>query len=172
MCSERSDEFDISPQIRSLPDDRQKVVFLVDHRSDTPAKSEYKGAIEDIRKQEGKKKPFQRFSADRRVLRDTDELIRALWKELVCDDYIATEPTRSQSWQRAVDEWLSEAQARTPHGLEQMISGRLFMKTSQFSAAFTCFREALKLARDHGKEKQKCTCLSVIGILHQFFDKL
>jgi tetratricopeptide (TPR) repeat protein/NAD-dependent SIR2 family protein deacetylase len=160
-----SDEFDISPQIRSLSPNRLKTVFFVQHQAIKP--DAYR--IEDIRLQKGKN-PFE-FGAGIRVFCDTDALVDQLWRGLIVEPP-AVWSASLKRWPDILNQWLLSIEESVSPGLRLWIAGKLLWQTAQFEAALTYVKQAVDVLRKQGTQEQLCICLALLGTQYRIMGSL
>jgi tetratricopeptide (TPR) repeat protein len=161
-----SDQFDLSPQIQSLPESLKRVC-LAQHSDITK--------IEDIRKQK-EKNPFKVFNNSTRLFFNTNHLIELLWKVTLEETYPDTsmDPKTLHSppdWKAKVHTWYMESTKARSESIKDIISGRLFSSVCEWQAAIRKYKSVLTYARVNKMEQIEQLALGNMGAAYNSLSK-
>jgi tetratricopeptide (TPR) repeat protein/uncharacterized protein YndB with AHSA1/START domain len=134
-----SDFFDISPFIEALVEN-QKVVAYVEH-------STVGASVEAISARETKN-PFRLFADGYRIFCNTDELVRALWRNLFGEEWVEQSCAHSRRtlWRDSVDSWYSGlGDLRRRETISLMIAGKILFQGHNYDRARECLEKALEI---------------------------
>jgi tetratricopeptide (TPR) repeat protein len=151
-----SDEFDITPQIQSIEENKKEIIF-VEHFK----KEEIE--IEDIKNKE-EKNPFKTFQG-KMIKCYTDHFISGLWDSLnkIVGEYKFIES--KVDWEICVDDW-GKGFRENKEYLENRIPGLVLYKISRFRKAVKYHEKALEIARATPERKKVSTCCTSLGNAH------
>jgi len=154
------DVFDISPQIEAITENHKKV-FLVDHEK------RHELAVRDLADKE-MRNPFQRFRESKWILFDTDTLMKAVWEFcLPEEEYIFSKGAMDKTaWQKCVNEWFLETEAKYTEGNKYNITGLIFDKISESQSALRYYGRALRIFRELGHKQGEGHSLGNVGGVH------
>ena len=147
-----SDEFDITPQIKSIKENQKEIIF-VDHCNEG-------GEIEDVRIKE-QKNPFKTFPG-KRIKCNTDHFIRDLWASFkdIVGEY---KPVESKvEWEIAVDNWAMMLSEEPKY----FIVGSILYNISNFKKAIEYSEKALEINKTTGDKAGELRCYANIGIAY------
>lgn len=147
-----SDEFDITPQIRSIHE-KQKQIIFVEH-------SKEGREIEDVRVKE-QKNPFKTFPG-KRIKCNTDDFIRELW-----DSHSKTiggyEPAESKvDWGTYVNDWAETLKENNSY-LKYLIASLILYFISKFNRAIVYSNKSLEIANEVRDKKKESECYRILG---------
>jgi tetratricopeptide (TPR) repeat protein len=147
-----SDEFDITPQIQSIRDNR-KEIFFVEHGREEE--------IEDINENDFKN-PFKEFSGSR-IKCDTDKFIKELWGLLgatVGEECKLPEP--EIKWRRYVDNWAEEMEVHKGFH-KYFTAASIFASISDYSRSCGFYENSLEAAKAIGCKLRESSCYIGLG---------
>lgn len=144
-----SDLFDISPQIKSLKDNKSQIIFLEHVFSESENRFE-SVSINDFNN------PFKSFSGSRIYL-NADVFIKHLWQNNLSSKYRYLETTIL--WKENVDKWLFES-IEYSFGIKNHLSARLFYDIGEFKLSIKLWEQGLEAAQ---KENNQLFFYSQLG---------
>jgi len=147
-----SDEFDITPQIQSIKDNR-KEIFFVKHGKEEE--------IEDINENDFKN-PFKEFPGSR-IKCDTDKFIKELWGLLgatVGEECRLSKP--EIEWRRYVDNWAKETEVYKGFH-KYFTAASIFASISDYSRSCGFYEKSLEAAKAVGCKLRESTCYIGLG---------
>jgi len=151
-----SDEFDITPQIESVTENRKEIIFIEHSQREE---------IEDI-KTKSFKNPFKRFSGIR-IRYDTDEFIEKLWnspKEITEEKYKLSKS--EVVWGKYVDDWAKGLEKNKGY-LKYSTAGLIFYGVLNFSRAIENYEKSLEIAKEIGDKGKESACYGNLGIAYR-----
>ena len=145
-----SDEFDITPQLRSIRTDHKEVIF-VEH---SEIEKERNIKITDTRN------PFYDFPGEK-ILCNTDEFMKELWNSFELDIGEYNFIKQKGNWRTHVNMWAE--------GLEDQyfIQGLIFQWISNLDKAIDCYDKSLVSAKRIKDLNRENAALNNIGTIYQ-----
>jgi tetratricopeptide (TPR) repeat protein len=129
------------PLIESFSGGKTGILFVEHQNVSTDVPDELK--FEPVSLKEGKN-PFKKYLG-KRILVNTDELVKNLWEALVDDQY--SKPSRQNiSWKDNIDRWYSVAEKESGRGVKHHISSRLLYAVGAFEEAIKYNTAAISIA--------------------------
>ena len=160
-----SDVFDISPSIESIRRDH-KSIYYVEHRSSDAPECPSPSILENIAKKD-KKNPFKMYPGSRIII-DTDEFIKRIWKHCLNEDYLYTPPSNTkESWKRLVEQWSLTADETSDIDTKYHLAALLFWNIAQFELAIKFWEKALQLSVDVNDEDLIAAHTGNIGLAYR-----
>jgi len=147
-----SDEFDITPQIQSVAENRKEIIFVEHCEEGTE--------MEDVKIKE-QKNPFKAFPG-RRIKCNTDRFIEDLWDSLR-DTVGEYEPSESKvDWRIYADDWANQLKKKKGY-FEYLIPGLLLTDVAKPSRALEYYEKSLHIAKAIGDKAEESASYANLG---------
>jgi len=152
-----SDEFDITPQIQSIEENKKEIIFI-DHCKDGTE-------IEDVGTKE-QRNPFETFPG-KRMKCNTDDFLRDLWHSLekTVGEY---EPIQSKlDWEIYLDHWIVSNKGLLENDTlnpEYFIASLIFHRISNFEKVIEYSKKSLGIAKRMGDRIRESACCINLGV--------
>jgi len=151
-----SDEFDITPQIRSI-DRNHKLIILVDHSEEE--------RVEDIRTRDSRN-PFKNFHGIRLIC-NTDKLIEELWnslREIIGEKYVPIHEYTGYrtEWRRYIHDWSKRLEKDKKHAKYSIVAS-IFLDITNFKKSIEYFERSIEIAELMGDRIAQSMSIGNLG---------
>lgn len=146
-----SDEFDLTPHIRIIKENRKNVIYI-QHNSK-------REAVEGIADQR-KKNPFTEYGGHR-IFYHTDKLGKVAQRQLLQEEYEVRKHMRA--WQKDVDAWVQQMEEVFIETVKYLIAISIFYRISEFEISKKYSEQALNVARSLDHKLGEGAALLLLG---------